>query len=163
MKNKHLIVISVDALVYEDLEYAKTLPHFGKILENGTLIKKVRTIYPSLTHPVHASIITGCPAGVTGIYSNEVFSVTKDKKPWFNFLDQLKCDTILHAAKRAGLTTAVCRWPVTAGKGDIIDYLIPEFFQEYLKGFEDDPVGAYKKIGAKDNVADIIAERIKRY
>jgi len=163
MKNKHLIVISVDALVYEDLEYAKTLPHFGKILENGTLIKKVRTIYPSLTHPVHASIITGCPAGVTGIYSNEVFSVTKDKKPWFNFLDQLKCDTILHAAKRAGLTTAVCRWPVTAGKGDIIDYLIPEFFQEYLKGFEDDPVGAYKKIGAKDNVADIIAEMIKRY
>lgn len=29
MKNKHLIVVSVDALVYEDLEYAKTLPAFG--------------------------------------------------------------------------------------------------------------------------------------
>ena len=163
MTNKHLIVISVDALVYEDLEYAKTLPHFGKILENGALIKKVKTIYPSLTHPVHASIITGCPAGETGVYANEVFGVSSDKKPWFNFLDQIKCDTILHAAKRAGLTTAVCRWPVTAGKGDVIDYLIPEFFQDYFKGFEDDPVGAYKEKGSKDSVADIIEEMIKQY
>ncbi len=163
MTNKHLIVISVDALVYEDLEYAKTLPHFGRILENGALIKKVKTIYPSLTHPVHASIITGCPAGETGIYANEVFGVSSDKKPWFNFLDQIKCDTLLHAAKRAGLTTAVCRWPVTAGKGDVIDYLIPEFFQDYFKGFENDPVRAYKEKGSKDSVADIIEEMIRRY
>ena len=45
MKQKHLIVISVDALVYEDLEYAKELPVFGDILENGSLIKRVKTMY----------------------------------------------------------------------------------------------------------------------
>lgn len=163
MEDKHLIVISVDALVYEDIEYAKTLPSFGKVLENGALIKRVKTIYPSLTHPVHASIITGCPAGVTGIYSNEVFGVTTATKPWFNFLDQIKCDTILHAAKRAGLTTAVCRWPVTAGDSDVIDYLVPEFFQDYYKGYENDAVSAYKNAGSKDNVAHIIEGMLNRY
>lgn len=162
MKNKHLIVISVDALVYEDLEYAKTLPAFGRILENGSLIKRVKTIYPSLTHPVHASIITGCPAGTTGIYSNDVFTAGVEKRPWFNFLDEIKCDTIIHAAKRAGLTTAVCRWPVTAGNSTLVDYLIPEFFQDYYTGY-DDALSAYKNVGAKDNIADIINEMIKRY
>lgn len=163
MKDKHLIVISVDALVYEDLEYAKTLPVFGKLLKNGAVINKVKTIYPSLTHPVHASLITGCPAGVTGIYSNEVFDASLSEKPWFNFLDEIKCDTLLHAAKRAGLTTAVCRWPVTAGGSDVIDYLIPEVFQDYYIGYENDAVGAYKNAGTKDNVADIVKEMINRY
>ncbi|MBR3932969.1 MAG: alkaline phosphatase family protein [Clostridia bacterium] len=163
MKEKHLIVISVDALVYEDLEYAKTLPNFGRILENGSIINRVKTIYPSLTHPVHVSILTGCPAGVTGVYSNDVFSVSKGKRPWINFMSQIKCDTILHAAKRAGLTTAVCRWPVTAGASDVVDYLIPEFFDVYLAGYGDDVLGAYKNIGSKDNVADIINEMVKRY
>ena len=65
MKSKHLIVVSVDALVFEDLEYAKTLPMFGRILREGSVVERVKTIYPSLTHPVHASLLTGCPAGVT--------------------------------------------------------------------------------------------------
>lgn len=163
MKEKHLIVISVDALVYEDLEYARNLSAFKYILENGSIIKKVKTIYPSLTHPVHASLLTGCPAGVTGIYSNEVFDVTNGKKKWFNFLDEIKCDTILHAAKRAGLTTAVCRWPVTAGDNGVVDYLIPEFFQNYLTGYENDVVRAYLNVGSNNGLADIIGEMVKRY
>lgn len=163
LKEKHLVVISVDALVYEDLEYAKELPVFGHILRNGSIIKRVKTIYPALTHPVHASLITGCPAGVTGIYANEVFGITTGKRKWFNFLDEIKCDTILHAAKRAGLKTAVCRWPVTAGDNSIVDYLIPEFFQDYLTGYERDVVGAYKNVGSNDNVADIIREMVENY
>ncbi len=163
MSDKHLIVISVDALVYEDLEYAKTLPAFGKFLQNGSIINKVKTTYPSLTHSIHASIITGCPSGVTGVYSNCMFDIASEKKTWINFLNQIKCDTILHAAKRAGLTTAACRWPVTAGDSDVIDYLVPEFFAAYLKGYENDPVEAYKNIGSKGKVIDVIREMIERY
>ena len=43
-----------------------------------------------------------------------------------------------------------------------MDYLIPEFFGYYLNGY-DDAIEAYKSVGAKDNVADIIREMIKRY
>ena len=54
MKQKHLIVISVDALVYEDLEYAKELPVFGDILENGSLIKNQNgRVSPIIRDVVH--------------------------------------------------------------------------------------------------------------
>ena len=33
MKSKHLLVISVDAMVFEDIEYVKDLPNFKKLLE----------------------------------------------------------------------------------------------------------------------------------
>ena len=88
MKNKHLIVVSVDALVYEDLEYAKTLPNFGRLIKSGAIIERVRTIYPSLTHPVHASIISGAPAGVTKIVNNATLAPGKDGA-WYNMLDEM--------------------------------------------------------------------------
>ena len=124
--SKHLIVVSVDALVYEDLEYAKTLPNFKRLLDGASVIERVRTIYPSVTHPVHATLITGAPAGVTGITNNLIFkpgAPDTDHTQWYNILSEIKCDTLLHAAKRAGLTTACSTWPVTADGGDVIDYL----------------------------------------
>ena len=36
MSDRHLVVVSVDALVYEDLAFAATLPAFGKLLKNPT-------------------------------------------------------------------------------------------------------------------------------
>ena len=109
MKEKHLIVVSVDALVFEDLEYAKTLPAFGRLMREGSHIERIRTIYPSLTHPVHATMMSGNPAGVTGVVSNELFTPGNLERPWFNFLDQMKCKTIFHVAHEAGLTTAATR------------------------------------------------------
>ena len=73
--DKHLIVVSVDAMVYEDLEYCKTLPNFSKILKDASVIERVCTIYPSLTHPVHATLITGKTAGGTGIVNNIAFVI----------------------------------------------------------------------------------------
>ena len=125
MKNKHLVVVSVDAMVFEDLEYAKTLPAFSYILENGSLVEKIKTIYPSLTHPVHATIMTGAPAGVTGIINNELLEPFADVHRWYNYLSEVGCDTLFHAAKRAGLTTAAISWPVTSCGQDVIDYLVP--------------------------------------
>ncbi len=163
MKNKHLIVVSIDALVYEDLEYAKTLQTFGKLIENGAVIKRVKTIYPSLTHPVHATLLTGCPAGMTGIYSNDRFVPGVLDRPWFNHLDEIKCDTVLHAAHRAGLTTAVCRWPVTANAGGIVDYLVPEIMELDAKGMEDKPLEVYRSLGTSECVMDIVEEAINRF
>ena len=38
--SRHMIVASVDALVFEDIEYAKTLPNFAKILSTGSIIER---------------------------------------------------------------------------------------------------------------------------
>ena len=54
--SKHLIVMSVDAMVFEDLATLRTLPNFKRLIENGSRVDKVRTIYPTLTHPIHVAI-----------------------------------------------------------------------------------------------------------
>ena len=162
MSKKHLIVVSVDALVYEDLEYAKTLPNFGRLMSEGSIIERVKTIYPSLTHPVHASIISGAPAGVTGIVNNARF-IPGENAPWYNMLDEIGCDTILHAAKREGLTTAVCQWPVTANGDKVIDYLVPDVLSEYSTGREDEILDVFREYGTTECLMDIVEEGISRF
>lgn len=163
-KDKHLVVISIDALVYEDLEYAKTLPNFRYLIENGAVIERVKSIYPTVTHPVHASIMTGCPAGETSVVSNLLYDETNPNKrmPWFNFIDQVKTETIFHVAKKNGLSTCAATWPLTCNGSDVIDYLVPNCFGEYFEGF-DNPVDAFKNVGAQESILDIIDEGIKKY
>lgn len=126
---KHLVVMSVDAMVWEDLAYLKNKPYFGRLLQNGSRVERVRTIYPSLTHPVHTSIMTGCYPDRTGVYNNVLFHPGGEEE-WFNALPQVRVPTIFHAAKAAGLTTCACRWPLTSNGGDVIDYLVPEVIEE---------------------------------
>lgn len=128
--NQHLIVVSVDAMVYEDLELLLKLPNTGRLMQNGSMVKRVTTIYPSVTHAVHATLMSGCTPGRTGVINNETFVPGQLSTPWYNQLSQMKCDTLLHAAKRAHLTTCTCRWPMTAGGFDVIDYLVPEVLGE---------------------------------
>ena len=59
MKKKHVIVISFDAVSKEDLDFLSKLPNFSKLIKEGALIKNVESIYPSLTYPAHATIVTG--------------------------------------------------------------------------------------------------------
>ena len=162
---KHLIVASIDAMVFEDLEYCRSLPNFSKIMDGAAVIERVRTIYPSVTHAVHATLISGNPAGVTGVVNNSVFFSDDPQRvdTWYNFMHQVKCDTILHAAKRAGLTTASATWPMTSRGEDVIDYLVPCALAKDFEGFEDDPLGAFRALGAGEEVMPIIEEAVRRF
>lgn len=167
MKNdKHLVLISVDAMVFEDLEYLRGFKSFSRLLDGASVIERVTTIYPSVTHPVHASILTGAPAGVTGIINNLIFDRDSEDLgagKWFNSLSDIKCDTLLHAAKRAGLTTASSTWPLTSGGGEYIDYLVPNIMNSDFIGFEDDILSAYRRLGATENVIGIIEKAAELY
>ena len=162
---KHLVVISVDAMVFEDLEYLSEKPSFARLLNGASVIERVRTIYPSLTHPVHATLITGAPAGVTGIPNNHIFkpgAPDTDTWQWYNILSEIKCDTLLHAAKRNGITTASSTWPMTAYAGDVVDYLVPSALNYYFEG-KSDPLSVYRELGASEEMMEIIAEAVRRH
>lgn len=155
----NLIVMSVDAMVYEDLAFLATLPHFGRLLREGSVARRVNTIYPSLTHPVHASLITGCPAGRTGIAANTAFAPGDPDPVWHNRLDELRCDTLLHAARRAGLVTAACRWPMTAGGFDVIDFLVPEVMDREIRETPD-PEALYRRVCSPALFEDVVRPRL---
>ena len=136
-----LIVISIDALTDEDIRRYGGTPNLDALIKSGSYIKAINGIYPSLTHPCHASILTGRTPGFHGIVSNEDFS--KPDRPWFNSLNDLKCPSVIDSFHREGLSVACCRWPVTGGGFGKIDYLIPEITDE--KYIKDDCLGYYIK------------------
>lgn len=117
-------------MVYEDVELLLQLPNTKRLMQNGSMVKRVKTIYPSVTHAVHATLMSGCTPGKTGVPTNDIFVPGQLTTPWYNQLSQMQCDTLFHAAHRAGLTTCACRWPLTAGGFDVIDYLVPEVLGE---------------------------------
>ncbi len=127
--SKHVIVISEDALVYEDLETLKEYPNFRKIWEKAARVDRTRSVYPSVTYPAHASMMTGVYPDRHGVINNEQTIIGEVSSKWVHFRDSVKAPTIFDRAKAAGLTTASVFWPVT-GNDPAIDYLIDEYWPQ---------------------------------
>ena len=120
-----LIVVSIDAMIYEDLAYASQLPNIGAFLKEGALVKRMKSIYPTLTYPCHATMRTGCWPSRHGVVNN-THMIPGDLDPnWLWYNEVLRCPDIFDACKKAGLTTASVGWPST-GKHPSIDYLVDE-------------------------------------
>lgn len=127
--SKHVIVISEDALVYEDTKTLRELPVFGSIWDRTARVRRMRSIYPSVTYPCHTSMMTGCYPDRHGIVNNELPNLAERASPWHWFYDRVKVPSIFDAAKAKGLTTAAVFWPVTGGCRSI-DYLIDEYWPQ---------------------------------
>ena len=148
---RRLLVISSDAQVGEDLEYLGRKENFRKYLAGGAVVRNVSSIYPSVTFPAHATMMTGCYPVHHGVTSNSQFPAFEESVPWTWFSSFLKCDDIFHSAKRAGLSTAAVLWPVTAGN-DAIDYHIPDYWAQGNETTED----AFRRTGSIEEVIDIV-------
>ena len=114
MHNK-VLLFCLDALCTQDLTYMKTLPNFSKVISQGSLVKHVEPVYPSLTYPNHCSIITGNSVAKHGVAHNEMVEVNCDDAPWYTLKSQIKCDTLLDIASQHGLSTCSITWPVSGG------------------------------------------------
>lgn len=125
MKNK-LIIFSVDALVYEDLKTLEEKPVFKKVFQEGSRVNRMRSIYPTVTYPVHTTLVTGTYPEKHGVINNEIFKVGQIASDWNWFKSSIKVPDLFDMAKSHGKTTAAVYWPVT-GNHPNIDYLIDEY------------------------------------
>lgn len=121
---KKLIIMSLDALGDIDSKIFEQLPGFRYLMENGSYIRRVKSVYPSLTYACHASIITGRYPRDHGIVNNLLLQPSKEKMDWYWYEKNIEGDTLYRAAKRKGLKTGAVLWPVSA-KGNI-DYNVAE-------------------------------------
>ena len=150
---KRLIVFSVDAMVTEDVEALRNMPNFRKYLAGGSEFKNgMRTIYPSVTYPVHVSIMTGCYAGKHGITSNFRLTTGDKDAAWIFSGESIAVEDIFAAAKRAGLKTASVAWPVT-GRNPNIDYLIDEY---WFPNPGETMRAGFASMGSSEEVLDIM-------
>ena len=155
MKQK-LIVLSADALTFEDMEYLKTLPNYRKYLEGGCRVKRVRSVYPTITYPCHTTMVTGVWPEKHGVLSNMELIPGASPVPWKWFYSSVSWkEDLFTAAKRAGLTTAAIFWPVTGGH-PAIDYLIDEYWPQ---PGDENMRHVFARAGSSEEVLDIIEEQ----
>lgn len=122
---RHVIVISNDALVYDDLAYLQKLPNFSRIWDQTARVERVRSVYPSLTYPCHVTLMTGNYPARHGIVHNEMPTLLCRQSDWHTLRKDVRGSDLFDVAKAAGLRTAAVSWPVT-GNHPSIDYLINE-------------------------------------
>ena len=123
----HLILISLDASSYPDADRLFSLPALCALKERGTLCTHVQTVYPTITYPIHASILTGCYPDRHGIRHNQPLQADTDPKmrAWYWDIHDIKCRTLHQAAREAGADVASILWPVT-GKNPYARRNFPE-------------------------------------
>ncbi len=128
MKDDRAVVISLDAMTGEDLEELSKRKNTHSLLSSSSLVENIHVVYPSLTYPCHASILTGCYPDKSGIYHNEILDIKREENPWFWWEYYHKRKTIIDTANDASLITAAIGWPTLAGKR--AKYTIPEIWPD---------------------------------
>lgn len=123
---KYLYVISFDGLSTLDFEYISTLPNFKKYLKEAAYSKQVYSVYPSLTYPAHATIVTGKHPKSHGIVNNTLLQVNRESPDWYWQRKYVKGETFYDLAIDNGMKVAALLWPVTAKSR--IQYNLPEIF-----------------------------------
>jgi predicted AlkP superfamily pyrophosphatase or phosphodiesterase len=108
-------------------DYGLKIPNILSLAESGASADAVESIYPTTTYPAHATIVTGVPPSVHGIYSHLAsLDPTEQARPWCWFARAMKVPTIWDVMHARGRKTAAISWPVSAGAA--IDYNIPEIW-----------------------------------
>lgn len=125
-KQPHVILISIDGLrpvsYLSPQQFGANLPHLRKLMGAGSYAKAVTTVYPSVTYPAHATLVTGVRPAQHGIDFNTIFDPSNPGH-WYAETKSLKATTLWQAAESRGLKTAVILWPTTVGAQ--VDFLIP--------------------------------------
>lgn len=122
----YLFVISFDGLATLDFDYIASLKNFNNIISNSSYCKKVYSVYPTLTYPAHATIVTGKYPKNHGIVNNTRFQPNRQSPDWYWHRKHIKCETFYDLAIKDGKKVAALLWPVTAKSK--IQYNVPEIF-----------------------------------
>lgn len=137
---RHLVLISIDALRPEFyLDEAYPAPALRALVRAGSHARASTPVFPSVTYPNHASIVTGVRPARHGVFFNVIWSPTGGPSRWYEEAADLRAPALWDVARAAGLTTAAVSWPSTLGAR--IDWLVPE--RDYYRRTE--PLGLLRQ------------------
>jgi len=122
---RHVVIISIDGLRPEFyLDDSWGAPELRALLKAGSHARAAEGVFPTVTYPNHATIVTGVRPARHGVLSNTIPTPAGTRGRWYEEVSDLRASPIWEWARTAGLTTAAVSWPVTAGAR--IDLLVPE-------------------------------------
>ena len=122
---RHLVLVSLDGLRPEFyLDDAYAAPELRALLRAGSHARAAESVFPSVTYPSHASIVTGVRPARHGVSFNVLFDPAGERGRWYEEAADLHASPLWEWARAAGRRTASVSWPSTVGAR--IDALLPE-------------------------------------
>ena len=88
--DRHVIVVSVDAMVYEDIETLSKLSAFRNRWPQTARVNRVRSVYPTITYPCHTTMQTGLYPDKHGILNNEKPIMCERSSLWQHMRDMYR-------------------------------------------------------------------------
>src|SRR5690606_33594675 len=115
--SKHVILITIDGFAAYHLENENLLlPNIRELAKDGVWAKGAMTTYPSVTHPAHATLVTGVSPRKHGLLSNTMTNRETNKTFETAILtrkEAIRVPTLFDVAHAAGLKVAALDWPET--------------------------------------------------
>jgi predicted AlkP superfamily pyrophosphatase or phosphodiesterase len=122
---RHVVIVSIDGLRPEFyLDETWAAPELRALAQAGSHARAAEGVFPTVTYPNHATIVTGVRPARHGVLSNTIPTAAGTRGRWYEEASDLRASPIWEWARAAGLTTAAVSWPVTVGAR--IDLLVPE-------------------------------------
>jgi predicted AlkP superfamily pyrophosphatase or phosphodiesterase len=127
---RHVILISIDGLAAFHLNNASLdLPNIRALAAAGVRASS-ETVFPSMTHPAHTTLITGTAPRQHGVVNNRVvdrrtgkrFHITNSPRT-----ESIKVLTLFDAVHQQGRRTAAFFWPETKDDPSIDDNVAEVF------------------------------------
>ena len=124
---RKVLLVSLDAFFEPDVD---SLPPDGAIagvLREGSFCRRVETIFPALTYPIHVTMVTGCDPEMTGVGQNQPFQPDTEKvsRRWYWERKYIRVPTLFEQTRLAGGQCCSILWPVNC-KNPSVRWCFPE-------------------------------------
>src|SRR5262249_12913192 len=111
---KYVVLFSIDGGAAFHLNNPQlVLPNIRALIHDGVWAESSETVFPSVTHPSHTTLITGVQPIKHGVLANEMPDKDGVLHPGNSGLrsEIILTKTIFDQAKAKGLSTAAFHWP----------------------------------------------------
>jgi hypothetical protein len=129
--SRHVVLISIDGFAaYHLADTSIALPNIRTLAATGAPADSSETVFPSVTHPSHTTLVTGVTPRKHGVVDNTVTERRTGKSFHITSLPRqqsVRVPTIFDAVRRANLRSASFFWPETRDD-PAIDFNIAEVF-----------------------------------
>ena len=124
---RKVVLVSLDAFFGADTERIRPDGFLASMLREGSFCRRVETVFPALTYPIHVTIVTGCDPDKTGVGQNQPLQpgVPKAERVWYWERKHIRVQTLFEAVKQAGGESCSVLWPVNC-RNDAVRWCLPE-------------------------------------
>ena len=111
---RKVVLVSLDAFFFADTQRLDPDGFLAGMLRDGAFCRRVETIFPALTYPIHVTMVTGCDPDKTGVGQNQPPQpgVPRSERVWYWERKHIKVPTLFDAVKEAGGRSCSILWPV---------------------------------------------------